>query len=74
MPAITASRLCNIARKAGNNGYVTQCAAGACNWDWQGSVEVAEGVKGSKVRVLYRLAGSPTWWQVDASPVTYGSS
>lgn len=63
----------NVSREFGNNAYVTQCTAGVCNWVWKGSVEVAEGLKGGKVRLLYRLAGDATWWQVDASPVTSGS-
>jgi hypothetical protein len=63
----------NVSREFGNNSYITRCTGGVCNWVWQGSVEVAEGVQGAKVRLLYRLASGGTWWQVDASPVTHGS-
>lgn len=61
----------SIGRRAGTNGYETQCTAGMCNWVWDAEVEISEEIKGATVHLLYRLAGDPTWWQVDATPTSY---
>ncbi len=61
----------SASRQPGGNDYQTQCTGSVCNYLWKGGVELAEGVQG-KVRVLYHLAGDPTWWQVDATPSSNG--
>jgi hypothetical protein len=71
-----ADRSCQIVlrsvdRKAGNNGYLTKCTAAGCSWIWRGSVEVATGIKGATVKVLYHRVGDPTWWQVTATPASW---
>lgn len=57
---------------ADGNGYATQCAGGACNWVFTGHVDVSRDAypEGAEVRVLYRLEGDATWWEVP-STVTY---
>lgn len=61
-----------VGREPGGEDYLTHCSGGVCNYVWKGAVEVAEGVSGT-VRVLYRRAGDPSWWQVTATPAANGS-
>jgi hypothetical protein len=71
-----ADRSCQIVlrsvdRRAGDNGYETQCTAGGCNWIWDAEVEISKEIKGATVHLLYRRVGDPTWWQVDAIPAAH---